>query len=88
MACDPQIFSGVDAAKLANVQELLKSEYGLDASADEGEQSHRGFTFSWAYDADAQTLRIQCVGKPFLVPCSVISGRINDLAAKSGLAVD
>jgi hypothetical protein len=86
MACDPQLFSGVDAATLASIKDSLKREYGFSIDADMGEQTHRGFTFEWAYEASEQSLRIQCVGKPLLVPCGVINNRINELAAKSGAA--
>ena len=88
MACDPRTFSGVDATTFAAVQDSLRNEYGLEVDANEGEQSHRGFTFTWSYDAAEETLRIQCTGKPFLVPCGVINSRIDQLAAKSGVATD
>jgi hypothetical protein len=86
MACDPTLFSGVDAATLTSIKDALKREYGLTVDADRGRQTHRGFTFEWAYEPDERSLRIQCVGKPLLVPCSVINNRINALAAKSGVS--
>lgn len=86
MACDPLEFSGVDEAKLAGIKESLGREYGVRIESDQGEQTVRGFTFEWDYKPDDQTLRIQCTGKPMLVPCGVINGRINGVAEKSGLA--
>jgi len=39
----------------------------------------------WNYDADAQTLEIRCLSKPFVVPCAVVNGRINALAKDCGV---
>ena len=85
MACDPLVFSGVDESKLASIKESLSRAYGVRVDSDQGEQTVRGFTFEWAYEADRQSLRIQCTGKPMLIPCGVINGRINDVAEKSGV---
>jgi hypothetical protein len=84
--CDPLVFSGVDEAKLASIKESLSASYGVNVDADQGEQTVKGFTFEWSYAADQQLLRIQCTGKPMLIPCSVITGRISDLAEKSGVS--
>jgi hypothetical protein len=85
MACDPLLFSGVDESKLAAIKSLLSSAYGVRVDSDRGEQTVRGFTFEWAYEASEQTLRIVCLHKPLLVPCGVINGRIGELARKAGL---
>ena len=84
--CDPLVFSGVDEEKLASIKESLSQQYGVSLDADQGEQTVRGFTFEWSYAADQQLLRIQCTGKPMLIPCGVIHGRIDDLAKKSGVS--
>jgi len=42
----------------------------------------------WNYDAEAQTLEIQCLSKPFVVPCAVVNGRINALAKDCGVQPD
>ena len=84
--CDPLVFSGVDEEKLARIKESLGEQYGVRVDSDKGEQTVRGFTFEWSYAAEQQLLRIQCTGKPMLIPCSVINGRIDDLAKKSGVS--
>jgi hypothetical protein len=35
--------------------------------------------------ASEQTLEVQCLQKPFLVPCSIVNKRIEDTAAKCGI---
>jgi hypothetical protein len=86
MACEPLLFSGVDASTLATIKDSLRSAYGVRVDSDRGEQTVRGFTFEWAYEAPEQTLRIVCSHKPMLVPCGVIKSRIEELARKSGVA--
>jgi hypothetical protein len=88
MSCDPLLFSGVDAPTLARIKDSLSTAYGVRVDSDRGEQTVRGFTFEWEYDAGEQTLRIHCLRKPLLVPCGVINGRIDELARKSGVASD
>jgi hypothetical protein len=85
MACDPLLFSGIDASTLARIKESLDSAYGVRVDSDRGEQTVRGFTFEWEYDANAQTLRIVCSHKPLIVPCGVVNSRIDELARKSGV---
>jgi hypothetical protein len=86
MACDPLLFSGVDASILARIKDSLRSEYGVRVESDRGEQTVHGFTFEWAYEPREQTLSIVCSRKPLLVPCRVIKTRIDELARKSGAA--
>ena len=85
MPCDALRFSGVDASQWAQAKETISSAYGLQIDAEEGEQSKSGFTLRWSYDPDAQTLEIQCLQKPFLVPCGVVNGRIGSLAEQCGM---
>jgi hypothetical protein len=85
MACDPLLFSGVDAPALARIKDALREAYHVRVDSDRGEQTVRGFTFEWAYDADEQTLRIECLHKPLVVPCGLINSRIDELARKNGV---
>ena len=84
--CDPLVFPGVDESTLASIKESLSASYGVNVDADQGEQTVKGFTFEWSYAAEQKLLRIQCTGKPMLIPCTVINGRIDDLAKKSGVS--
>lgn len=85
MACDPLRYSGVDASTWAEARQTISSEYGMSIDSEQGEDSKSGFTLTWTYDPSAQTLEIQCLEKPFLVPCGVISKRIGALAEKCGM---
>jgi hypothetical protein len=85
MACDPVSYAGVDSLKWECAKEVVKREYGIGIDSDQGEASERGFTLRWSYDASAQELEIQCMKKPFVVPCGMVNGRINDTAAKCGI---
>lgn len=86
MACDALTFTGVDRSKLSAVRETVEREYGIRIDSDHGQQAERGFTLKWDYDPAARTLRIQCTGKPFIVPCAVVNKRIRDLAGDVGIA--
>jgi hypothetical protein len=85
VACDPLRYSGVDASTWAAARETISSEYGISVDSERGEGSKSGFTLTWTYDPSAQTLEIQCLEKPFIVPCGVISNRIGALAEKCGM---
>jgi hypothetical protein len=85
VACDPLNYSGVDPSNWDCARDVVERDYGIRIDSDEGEASERGFTLRWGYDPNAQTLQIQCTKKPFLVPCGVVSSRINDAAAKCGI---
>ena len=86
MGCDPLNYSRVDPAKWECAKDVVKREYGIDIASDSGEASERGFTLKWTYDASTQELEVHCTGKPFFVPCGTVNGRINDAAAKCGIA--
>jgi hypothetical protein len=86
VACDPVNYAGVDSSKWECAKEVVKREYGIDIDSDQGEATERGFTLRWSYDARVQELEIQCTKKPLLVPCGMVNGRINDTAAKCGIA--
>ena len=85
MACDPLRYSGVDASKWACAKDTIGREYGISVESESGEQSKSGFKLAWTYDPSAQTLEIQCRGKPFVVPCGVVNGRIAALAEHCGM---
>ena len=86
VACDPLTYSGVDASKWACARDMVSGEYGIRIESERGEATRRGFTLKWTYEADAQTLLIQCTSKPFLVPCGMVNDRIANLAERCGIA--
>ena len=82
MACEPLTYSGVDASKWACAKDVVRREYDKSIDSDSGELSQRGFTLRWAYDADQQTLQIQCLKKPWWAPCGKVNDRIGGVARK------
>jgi hypothetical protein len=75
-------YPGVDSSKWECAKDLVRSEYGISIESDHGEATERGFTLNWSYDANAEQLQIQCTRKPFVVPCGMVNGRIEDAARK------
>ena len=51
----------------------------ITISGNQGQDSKNGVTISWAFDPVAQTLDLQCLDKPFILPCGTITGRIQDV---------
>ncbi len=76
--CDKQIFSQVTQEQFGCLVEKA-AQAGLPLAGNAGQGSKSGFTVAWQYDPVAQTLEIQCLDAPFLVPCSVINAKIHDL---------
>ena len=60
-------------------------DYGIRIDSDRGEASRRGFTLNWTYEPSGHTLRIECSQKPFLIPCSAVNSRIQQMAEGCGL---
>jgi hypothetical protein len=85
MGCEGLRFSGVDASQWTQAKETISSKYGMSIESEHGQQSKSGFTLKWSYDPAAQTLEIQCLEKPFLIPCGVVNGQIGSLAEQCGM---
>jgi hypothetical protein len=78
-SCPVQTFNDIPPEKWLALKEKA-SQNGINLDADAGQITQRGFTFSWQYDSGSATLTIQCLDHPFLIPCSTITDKINDLA--------
>ena len=78
MSCAKQTFTDLGPDQFAALVAKAAAT-GLALSGTQGEASKDGFTVTWSYDSGAQVLEIQCVSAPFLVPCSVINGKIHSL---------
>jgi hypothetical protein len=48
-------------------------------NTNQGEITRDGVTIRWLFDPTRQILEIQCTDAPFLVPCSTVNGRIQEL---------
>jgi hypothetical protein len=55
------------------------AQYGIQIATDSGNATRDGFTVHWNYNGQTRILSIQCTDSPFLVPCSTINSRINDV---------
>jgi hypothetical protein len=73
------------ASRRGRPRPLPRTAYGVSIESDQREATERGFTLKWSYDANAEQLQIECTKKPFVVPCGMVSGRIEDAAGKCGI---
>ena len=78
MTCAKQIFDQITQNQFASILQKA-AEAGLPLAGNAGQASKSGFTVAWQYDPVGQVLEIQCLDAPFLVPCSMINGKIHDL---------
>ena len=76
--CPAITFSEITAEKYASLLTTAQSQ-GLELAGESGSTTFQGLDFTWSYDAAAQSLTIQCTGKPIFVPCSMIESRIRSL---------
>lgn len=86
MACDSLVYSGVGESKWATVKDAVRRKYGIRIDSAQGAASRRGFTLKWAYESHHETLRIQCLRKPFFVSCGRVNRRIQQMAQECGIA--
>lgn len=78
--CEEQQFQGVTR------EHLLKfvargAQFGLPVSGpatDHGEVTYMGVTVHWRYNVEAQTLAVQCIKSPMLLPCTMINKQIHE----------
>jgi hypothetical protein len=84
--CEQRNYSDVDASQWACVRETVKREYGIDIQSDASEATEKGFKLRWRYEPGPQSLEVQCLDKPFIVPCGVVNGRITKAIAQCGVA--
>lgn len=76
--CNPCNFTNVtDAAFQCLVAKAAK--YGVKIDSDSGTESEKGFKITWNYARAAQTLTIQCTGKPFIFSCKTVNKNINEI---------
>jgi hypothetical protein len=80
LACDPLVYSRVGESKWATVKDAVRQEYGIRIDSAQGEASRGGFTLNWAYESREETIRIQCLKKPFFVSCRKVNSRIQQMA--------
>ncbi len=77
-ACPQIVATGINPEKYQTLLATAKAQ-GLDLTGQTGSTSYQGLDFTWTYDIAAESLTIQCTGKPIFVPCSMIESRIRAL---------
>lgn len=80
--CAAQVFTDITRDRWTALQNKA-AQNNIDLSADSGQSTQQGFTFSWQYVAETATLTIQCLDRPFWAPCGTINGRVHDLIESS-----
>jgi len=76
--CDVQGFVNVTPTMYAKlVEDVAKA--GLALSGTSGRAEIHACTLEWKYDEAAQTLTLQCIAKPFYVPCETVNKQIREL---------
>ena len=80
--CPAQTFTGVTQDQFNSLLEKAAAA-GIAISGNSGSASQQGITISWNFDLAAQTLTLECTGKPFIVPCGTINSKIHDLVESS-----
>jgi len=76
--CPEITLSGITPEKYETLLATAKAQ-GLDLAGISGSTHYQGMDFAWTYAPEAQSLTIQCTGKPIFVPCGMIESRIRAL---------
>jgi hypothetical protein len=78
MTCPAQVFRSVTRDQFARiVQKAAAAGVVLDGHA--GEVTHAAFALKWRFEPATGVFTVQCTRRPFIVSCSTINGRINEL---------
>jgi hypothetical protein len=78
VSCVEQNFTGFTLERFDCLLEKAQAA-GVDITGNSGTASRDGIEITWNFDPIAQTLTIQCIAAPLLVPCGVINSKIRAL---------
>jgi hypothetical protein len=78
-ACNQQVFNGVTQDRWNCIKNAIQSKTGVVITTDSGTAAQSGVSIQWNFDSTAQVLSIQCMEKPFIVPCALIESKITDV---------
>jgi hypothetical protein len=81
--CAAVSFNNVPAS-VFNCLVQKAAEQGITISSDSGTASKSGFKVSWNYNRAGSSLTIQCLDKPFIVPCSLVKSTIKSTVQDCG----
>ena len=77
-ACAMLVYNNVRSEVWQCIKNAVARQ-GFQIASDNDSASAQGFTVHWDYDSAVETLSIQCTDSPFLVPCSVINAKFDEL---------
>ena len=86
--CNKQTFEKVTRSIFEEVSILVQQNTGVSLDKDKGQSTEQGYTIDWEYIESDQSLTITCKEKPPIIPCFVISGKINDMMRQARIAVE
>jgi len=75
--CAAQVFTGVSPENFACLQGKAAGP-GDSMDGGQGSASKDGITVTWDYQADNQTLTIQCTAAPFFLSCGTTNGTVHN----------
>jgi hypothetical protein len=81
VGCPSVVFNNVspDAWTCLKQKAIVFAErrsISLPALHDRGDLSHLGFSVTWAYNSQAETLTVTCTEHPFLISCALINAQV------------
>jgi hypothetical protein len=76
--CAAQRFERIGVTVFACLQ-AKGAAAGVPITGDRGQATARGVTMRWDFDAATEVLVIECLDKPFFVPCSTIASTVSEL---------
>ena len=87
MSLPVQTFMGITQQVFDNMAAEVKKDFGIAVAGSAGQASASGFTLCWSYDSASQSLTIQCLKKPWLVPSGTVQSRILKMVQQEESAV-
>ena len=75
--CSQQTFNGVTQARWDCIKTAVQTRTGVVITTDSGTAKQGEFSINWNFDAATEVLTIQCMEKPFILPCAAIESTIN-----------
>jgi hypothetical protein len=79
MACRALTFKDISRVRFQAIRARINAQADLTLAGDSGTAVGSGFTAQFNYSEQEQTLTIQCLSKPFLVPESLVNDKIQSL---------
>ncbi len=76
--CDPVIFHGITPELWAALETQVRAA-GIDVEHDQGIAHVGPADIRWDYEPTAQLLTVQCLKKPWIVSCTAVNAKIQDL---------